>query len=75
MGPYSHFTVEELTQQRDKLSAARLQRLTDPSSISHNGRAVAYAQNLADIRREIDAINAELARRNGSAARAPIYLV
>lgn len=75
MGIYSHLTDAELTATRAKLVASLTDRLTAPTSASTNGRAVAYQQRTEEIRREIDAINAELAHRSGTAARRPIYVI
>lgn len=75
MGIYSHFTESELASTRDKLVRSLTDRLTAPTSASHNGRSVAFQQRTDEIRREIEAVNDELARRNGCATRAPIYLV
>jgi hypothetical protein len=77
MGIYSHLSTDELTAKRDRLLAALESRLTGPSSVSSTGRSVGYqhANQAAEIRRELDAINAELSRRGGAPARGPIYLV
>ena len=76
MGIYSHLSTDELTAKRDRLLAALESRLTGPSSVSSTGRSVGYqhANQTADIRRELDAINAERSRRDGAPARGPIYL-
>lgn len=75
MGIYSHFTDEQLTTQRDKFVASLTNRLTAPTSASTNGRAIAYQQRTDDIRREIEAINAEIAARQGASTRSPIYVI
>jgi hypothetical protein len=80
---YRHLPTEELTALRDRLVTALADRLTQPTSIGSNGRQVQYAQSVAELRREIDAVNAELTRRGanpdamGAAAPVggPIYLV
>jgi hypothetical protein len=77
MGLYSHLPTDELTAKRDRLLAALESRLTGPSNVSSTGRSVGYQhQNqVAELRRELDAINGELARRSGASVRGPIYLV
>jgi hypothetical protein len=75
MGIYSHLTIQQLETQRAELSAALQRRLTQPSSASSNGRSISYQQQIADIRRELLAINAELAHRCGQRVAGPIYLV
>lgn len=75
MGTYSHLTENELTALRAQYVVSLTARLTAPTSASNNGRSVAYQQSIRDIRGEIDAINAELAQRQGQAQRRPIYLV
>lgn len=77
MGLYSHLPTDQLIAKRDRLLAALESRLTGPSSIASAGRSVGYqhGNQVGEIRRELDAINAELSRRNGASARSPIYLV
>jgi hypothetical protein len=75
MGIYSHLTETALAELRDKLVASLTQRLTAPTSASTNGRMVAYQQRTEEIRREITAVNDELANRQGCATRRPIYVV
>lgn len=75
MGLYSHFTAEQLTTERDALMAALRKRLIDPTAVSGHGRSVQFQQRTDDIRREIEDLNRELARRNGTASGGPIYLV
>lgn len=81
MGIYSHHTVEELQAMRSRLSTSLMDRLTKPTSIGHsNGggaaRNAAYAQDTDKIKREIEAIGAEIDRRSGvRSARGPIYIV
>ncbi|ADV01269.1 hypothetical protein [Alicycliphilus denitrificans] len=75
MGIYSHLTQSALEELRDKLVASLTQRLTAPTSASSNGRQVAYQQRTEEIRREIAAVNDELATRQGCATRRPIYVV
>ena len=75
MGTYSHLTETALAELRDKLVASLTDRLTAPTSASTNGRAVAYQQRTEDIRREIAAINDELATRQGRTTRGPIHII
>lgn len=79
MGIYHHYTVDELTALRDRLMASLHDRLTGPSAATTSGsggqRSVQYNTELAQIRKELDAVNAELARRNGQSVRRPIYMV
>ena len=75
MGIYSHLANEQLTALRDKLVASLTDRLTAPTSASTNGRAVAFQQRTDEIRREIEAVNAELAARQGNATRGPIHVI
>jgi uncharacterized protein YukE len=88
MGIYSHLSTEELTAKRARLVDALELRLTGPSRVAFAGnssefnhRVSEYQQAIDHLRREINAINAELDRRGasgsltGSNARAPIYLV
>lgn len=75
MGTYSHYTVDELAALRDRLMASLHDRLTGPTSAASNGRSVQYAAQTDGIRKELAAVNAELARRNGQATRRPIYMV
>ncbi|MGQ3055170.1 MAG: hypothetical protein ACT6S0_25560 [Roseateles sp.] len=75
MGIYRHLTVEQLEANRDKLLSSLTERLTKPTSIGFEGRNVQFNQRTDEIRRELEAINVELDRRNGVASRAPIYIV
>lgn len=75
MGLYSHFTVTELTALRDRLMASLHDRLTAPTAAASNGRSIQYQQSVDQIRKELADINVEIARRNGQATRAPIYMV
>lgn len=75
MGIYSHFTDLQLTELRDKLVASLTDRLTAPTSASTNGRSVAYQQRTDEIRREIEAVNSEIATRQGLSVRRPIYVI
>ena len=81
MGIYSHHTVDELQAMRTRLSASLMDRLTKPTSIGHSGgngasRNAAYSQDTDKIKREIEAMGAEIERRSGApASRGPIYLV
>ena len=78
MGIYSHLTTPKLEEMRDSLMQALMSRHTSPARVSGNGRDVTYrsgAENLSDLRKDLDAITAELGRRNGSATRGPIYMM
>lgn len=75
MGIYSHLSVTELEALRSKLSASLTDRLTAPTSAGYNGRNVQFQQRISDIRRELESVQAELARRQGGVVRGPIYLV
>ena len=80
MGIYSHHTVDELKAMRSRLSASLMDRLTKPTRIGYNGgngagRNASYAQDSDKIKREIEAIGAEIDRRSGvPASRGPIYI-
>ena len=81
MGIYSHHTVDELQAMRSRLSVSLMDRLTKPTSIGHSGgngasRNASYAQDTDKIKREIEAIGAEIDRRSGApVSRGPIYIV
>ncbi len=75
MGIYSHLTEPELIELRARLVASLTDRLTGPTSATAQSRAVAYQQRTAEIRREIEAVNDELAARQGQATRRPIHLI
>lgn len=76
MGTYSHYSTDQLTSLRSRLSATLESRLTGPASAASNGRSVQFHQNsTTDLERQIAAINAELDFRNGRFAHRPIYLV
>ena len=75
MGLYSHYTVNQLTALRDRLMASLHDRLTAPTAATSNGRSIQYQQNVEQIRKELADVNTEIARRNGQATRAPIYMV
>ena len=76
MGTYSHLSITELEALRVKLTTSLTDRLTSPTQASSNGRSVSYQQTTADIKREIESVNAELQRRQGGAAtRGPIYII
>lgn len=75
MGIYSHLTITELGSLRDRLIASLTDRLTAPTSAATGARNVAWQQRTTDIRREIEAINAELAVRDGQATRRPIHVI
>ena len=76
MGIFNHLATAELEQMRDRLTQALIARHTDPERVSNNGRDVVYrTDNTGELRKDLDAITAELARRNGAASRGPIYMM
>lgn len=75
MGIYSHYSTDQLTALRDKLTAALHDRLINPTALAWGDRRTQYDQKTDDIRKEIAEVNAELARRTGSPTAGPIYLV
>lgn len=76
MGLYSHYTTDQLTAMRDRLSVAFEQRLTGPASAAGHGRSVQFQQDGGkQLQQQIIAINEELQRRAGGGTRRPIYLV
>ncbi len=76
MGLYSHYTDQQLTDLRDRLSVAFEQQLTGPSSASGHGRSVQFRDSgVKDLQKQISDINDELTRRSGRRARRPIYLL
>lgn len=75
MGIYSHLSETQLAAMRDKLVTSLTERLTAPTSASTNGRAIAFQQRTAEIRREIEAVNDEMSQRQGLASRRPIYVI
>ena len=75
MGLYSHLTEAELISKRDSLLASIEKAASGVSSVGHNGRHVAYQQNLSEARRLLAEVQAELDRRAGRARRGPIYVV
>lgn len=76
MGIFSHIATAELEQMRDRLTKALIARHTDPARVSSNGRDVAYrTDSTGELRKDLDAITAELARRSGAASRGPIYMM
>ncbi|MBX9818190.1 MAG: hypothetical protein K2X79_09180 [Burkholderiaceae bacterium] len=76
MGLYSDYSTAELHTEREVYRSALRSRLTDPARVSAHGRDVTFQQgNVAELRKELAAINAELTRREGGVARGPIYLM
>jgi hypothetical protein len=76
MGLYSDYSTAELHTERATYRAALKSRLTDPARVSGHGRDITFQQgNIAELRSELAAINAELMRREGGVARGPIYLM
>lgn len=72
---YEHMALSDLTALRDRLIASLHARLTGPSMAESTGRRVQYQQSVDQIRREIEAVNAEITRRAGRVTRVPIYMV
>lgn len=76
MGLYSHYTDQQLTDLRDRLSVAYEQQLIGPNAASGHGRSMQFRQDgVKDLQAQIKAINEELQGRSGTAPRRPIYLV
>ncbi len=75
MGIYSHHTVEQLEALRDSLTQSLHDRLTKPTAAGSGDRNARFDQNIAEIRKEIAAVCAELDARAGIHAHRPIYLV
>jgi hypothetical protein len=75
MGLYSHYTTPDLEALRQRLMDSLHARLTGPTSATSNGRSVQFQQQTDNIRKEADAVTAELNRRNGVVSHRPIYLV
>lgn len=76
MGIYSRDTTEQLTAKRRDLADSLHKRLTQPTSIEHNGSRAQYQQRTAEIKQELAAIDAELDRREGRPSQnRPVYLV
>ena len=76
MGTYSRDTTDQLTARRAALADALHKRLTQPTSVNHNGSSAHYAQTTDTIKREIADIDRELDRREGTPAQnRPFYVV
>ncbi|AUN95412.1 hypothetical protein [Pseudazoarcus pumilus] len=75
MGIYSHQTTEQLTALRTTLQASLTDRLTKPTAAGSGDRNARFDQQVAEIRKELGAVCAELDRRNGVVEHRPIYLV
>lgn len=71
---YRHFTDEQLTAARDRLSASLQDRLTAPTWARRDGQEVRYEQKVGEIKAELQAITSEIDRRAGVVTRRPIYL-
>jgi hypothetical protein len=72
---YSDMSDSDLEALRDKLRASLTARLTQPTTAAGNGRRAEYQQAPQEIRSELQLVIAEIARRAGTTARRPIYLV
>ncbi len=75
MGLYSHYSTEQLHQLRDTLTQSLHARLTQPTAVGSGDRNARYDQRISDIRKELDAVCAELDARSGRHAHRPIYPV
>lgn len=78
MGLYSHLSVAELTATRDRLTQALTDRIVNPTSFANGDRRVQYdnaGQSIAEIRKALTEINAEIDRKAGKPSHRPIYLV
>lgn len=76
MGLYSRDTTDQLNTQRTALRDSLQKRLTQPTEIDHNGSRAQYAQRTSEIKREINAIDNELDRREGRTAQnRPFYVI
>lgn len=75
MSLYSHQTIEQLTALRDKLTQALHDRLTKATSATSGDRSARFDQQVAEIRKEIAAVCAELDARAGVHSHRPIYVV
>ncbi len=67
-------TTMSLTQAPTIGSEARITMTAAPTEAAGANRSVKYAIRVQDIRRELELVMAELARRSGTVARGPIYL-
>ena len=75
MGLYSRDTTDQLTATRAALRDSLQKRLTQPTSLDHNGTSAQYNQRTADIKRELRDIDTELDRRDGLPAQnRPFYV-
>lgn len=74
MGLYSHYTDAELQTLRTSLLGALHARLTAATAASANGRSVQYQTGPDAIRKELQAVTQEIARRSGTPAHRPIYM-
>lgn len=73
---YAHLTIDELRAKRDQLLAAIESAASGVASASYGGRMVTYKSNLAESYKLLEAINAEIALREGAARpNRPLYLV
>jgi hypothetical protein len=72
---YSDMSDADLTALRDKLRASLTARLTQPTVAQGSGRRSEFQQSPDQIRAELQVVQAEIARRAGTASRGPIYVV
>lgn len=77
MSIYRRDTTEQLTARRAALYDALLKRQTLPTEVEHNGSRSQYGQRIAELKREIEAIDRELDARDGTAtpANRTFYLI
>ena len=72
---YSHQTAEQLTALRDSLTQALHDRLTKATSATSGARSARFDQQVAEIRKELAAVCAELDARAGIPGHRPISMV
>ena len=76
MGIYRRDSTDQLTASRAALAESLHKRLTQPTSIEHNGSRAQYNQQTRDIERQICEIDRELDRREGLPAQnRPFYVI
>lgn len=76
MGLYSRTTTDQLTTLRAELADSLHKRLTQPTAVDHQGSGAQYNQRTSDIKRELQAIDTELDRREGKPSQnRPFYVI
>lgn len=72
---YADLSLAQLETLRDQLRTAWTNSLTKPQVAAGTGRRVEYQRTPAELKAELEAVIAEIARRTGAAvARGPIYM-